>query len=107
MSSGAVILKEQFSTTTEMGHAKSPNAEEALMLLNENDVPSKMSVEKAARLLLDFGIGKDGSGTVIIRSGALGALFASRGKDYLWIEAYWSNVPEKVVDVTGANKLAF
>ncbi|KAN0139998.1 Ribokinase-like protein [Lactarius tabidus] len=79
----------------------SPNAEEALGLLADLSPVSKSSIERACKSFLDLGVGPAGTGTVIIRSGSLGAYAASREKPGMWIEAYWST-EERVVDVTGA-----
>ena len=81
----------------------SPNAEEALSLLSINKEPTKDLVEEACGRFLDMGVGLDGSGSVVIRSGAMGACVGSRGSPYVWIDAFWSSMdnPEKVVDVTG------
>lgn len=65
--------------------------------------PTKATVEDAAQRFLDIGVGADGTGAVIIRSGAMGAFVATREKGGRWVPAYWK--PEdvhKVVDVTGA-----
>ncbi|KAG9124934.1 hypothetical protein FRC07_009626 [Ceratobasidium sp. 392] len=86
----------------------SPNAEEALGLLSVDkagaDTPSV--IEDAAATFLSFGIGKDSSGYVIIRCGAMGAYGAtlSTGKaEGWWVPAYWTAEDgDAVVDVTGA-----
>lgn len=81
----------------------SPNAEEALSLLSLPLPPSRSTVEQAADLFLGFGVGKEGTGTVVIRSGGLGAYTKSRAREGEWVEAYWTTQDEgKVVDVTGA-----
>jgi sugar/nucleoside kinase (ribokinase family) len=80
----------------------SPNAEEALSLLSLPLVPTKELVEQAANKFLDIGVGEGGVGCVIIRSGAMGAYVATRAKGGQWIDAFWVDRPEKVVDVTGA-----
>jgi sugar/nucleoside kinase (ribokinase family) len=79
----------------------SPNAEEALSLLSLPLVPTKELVEQAANKFLDIGVGEGGVGCVIIRSGAMGAYVATRAKGGRWIDAFWVDRPEKVVDVTG------
>ncbi|PPQ72525.1 hypothetical protein CVT24_004831, partial [Panaeolus cyanescens] len=81
----------------------SPNAEEALSLLSLPLPPVKSTIESAARRFLDLGVGRNGQGWVIIRSGAMGAFIQSNGTEGRWIEAYWTkeNI-DKVVDVTGA-----
>ncbi|KAG9104051.1 hypothetical protein FRC06_005948, partial [Ceratobasidium sp. 370] len=86
----------------------SPNAEEALGLLSIDkageNTPSV--IEHAAATFLSFGIGKNGSGHVIIRCGALGAygatLLAGKVTGW-WVPAYWTAEDGgAVVDVTGA-----
>ncbi|KAJ1311012.1 hypothetical protein OPQ81_009518 [Rhizoctonia solani] len=86
----------------------SPNAEEALGLLSidKAGVHNPSVIEFAATQFLSFGIGKDTSGYVIIRCGAMGAyaarLEAGIAKGW-WTPAYWtSEDKEAVVDVTGA-----
>jgi len=79
----------------------SPNAEEAMSLLADPSPVSKSAIERACNSFLDFGVGPAGTGTVIIRSGYLGAYVASREKPGRWIAAYWTT-GERVVDVTGA-----
>lgn len=64
---------------------------------------TKPAVEHAATKLLDLGVGVDGTGWVIIRSGGLGAYVVSRGRKGEWIEAFWKD-QSKVVDVTGECK---
>ncbi len=81
-------------------HAYSPNAEEALSLLADPSPVSKSSIEQACKSFLDFGVGPEGTGAVVIRSGSLGAYVASRSQPGTWIEAYW-RTEERVVDVTG------
>ncbi|KDQ09966.1 hypothetical protein BOTBODRAFT_36590 [Botryobasidium botryosum FD-172 SS1] len=82
----------------------SPNAEEAHSLLSLPGPPTKSSVEHAAQMFLDMGVGKNGSGSVIIRSGAMGAYVLSRDRPSgMWIDAYWREAEtENVRDVTGA-----
>ena len=60
-------------------------------------------IEKATDDFLDIGVGKEGSGWVLIRCGALGAYIKSRTTKGQWIEAFWTEEDlDKVVDVTGA-----
>lgn len=81
---------------------RSPNAEEALSLLSMPQPPTKKSIEEACQKFLNFGIGHEGRGHVIIRSGAMGAYVASRDKPGQWIEAYWrTNDASRIGDVTG------
>lgn len=65
--------------------------------------PTKSSIEEAAHKFLEFGIGKGYTGSVIIRSGEMGAYVETRGKEGRWVEAYWTSADSgKIVDVTGA-----
>ncbi|KAH8113426.1 Ribokinase-like protein [Phellopilus nigrolimitatus] len=81
----------------------SPNSDEALSLLSMPQPPSKASIEEACMRFLELGVGPDGKGHVIIRSGSLGAYVASRARSGRWIDAFWTDAhSEKVVDVTGA-----
>ncbi|TFK56064.1 Ribokinase-like protein [Heliocybe sulcata] len=80
----------------------SPNAEEALSLLSMPSQVSRSTVEAAAARFLEYGVGTDGQGSVVIRSGALGAYITTRRTGGRWIPAFWSDNTDKVVDVTGA-----
>lgn len=82
----------------------SPNAEEALSLLSLPLIVTKSAVENAASEFLKMGVGKENSGSVIIRSGALGAYVMTSDRKGRWIDAFWSSAEniDKVVDVTGA-----
>ncbi|KAH9844016.1 Ribokinase-like protein [Rhodofomes roseus] len=82
----------------------SPNAEEAMSLLSIPGSPTKPLIEQACRRFLEYGVGPQGEGAVVIRSGALGAYVATRAGGDDWVPAYWSETeaPERVVDVTGA-----
>jgi len=81
----------------------SPNAEEAFSLLSRPVPVSKVGIEEAAKEFLGFGVGYEGSGWVIIRSGALGAFVTSRDIEGAWVDAFWTAADvDKVVDVTGA-----
>lgn len=83
----------------------SPNAEEAFSLLSRPLTASKVGIEEAAKEFLDFGVGSEGSGWVIIRSGALGAYAKSRDTEGAWVDAFWTAADmDKVVDVTGKLK---
>ena len=81
----------------------SPNAVEALTILSmpvEN--VTRIVIEDACSQFLAMGVGKEGKGAVIIRSGELGAYVKQIGREGLWVDAYWGgDRPEKVVDVTG------
>ena len=82
----------------------SPNAEEALGLLSISLPVSQAKIEEAAAKFLDFDVGDSGKGSVVIRSGALGAYVASRTTVGRWVEAFWGpNDPRHVVDVTGTS----
>lgn len=86
----------------------SPNAEEALTVLSMDLPPTKETIEEAAQRFLDHGIGADGEGAVVIRSGELGAYICTRTKGGKWIDAYWTSAnPEKVVDVTGSSFMSY
>ncbi|CEL58137.1 putative protein C16C9,01c OS=Schizosaccharomyces pombe (strain 972 / ATCC 24843) GN=SPAC16C9.01c PE=4 SV=1 [Rhizoctonia solani AG-1 IB] len=86
----------------------SPNAEEALgfLSINKSGVNDPIVIELAAAQFLSFGIGKNGSGYVIIRCGAMGAYGATLQVGIVkgwWTPAYWTPDNEgTVVDVTGA-----
>jgi len=81
----------------------SPNAEEALGLLSMPLPVTRSKIEEAAAKFLDYGVGDNGEGSVIIRSGALGAYIVSRIVKGRWVEAFWGpNDHDHVVDVTGA-----
>ncbi|KAG1832922.1 Ribokinase-like protein [Suillus variegatus] len=84
----------------------SPNAEEALSLLSLPLIVTTSAVENAASEFLKMGVGKENSGSVIIRSGALGAYVMTSDKKGRWIDAFWSSAENidslTVVDVTGA-----
>ena len=63
---------------------------------------TKTSIEEACKRFLSFGVGADGGGHVIIRSGHMGAFVANR-KRSAWVDAFWTEQNAgKVVDVTGA-----
>ncbi|KAG8700081.1 hypothetical protein FRC09_006180 [Ceratobasidium sp. 395] len=86
----------------------SPNAEEALGLLSidKADENTPSVIEQAAATFLSFGIGKDRSGYVVIRCGAMGAYGATLSSGKVagwWVPAYWTAEDgSAVVDVTGA-----
>jgi hypothetical protein len=82
--------------------SRSPNAEEALALLSLPLPPTKKIIEEAAHKFLELGVGIDGKGCVIIRSGNMGACVALKDKPTRWVPAFWTSKDEhKVVDVTG------
>lgn len=63
---------------------------------------TQMKIEEAAAKFLDHGVGEGGQGSVVIRSGALGAYVMSRVTEGRWVEAFWGlGGPRHVVDVTG------
>ncbi|KAG8691794.1 hypothetical protein FRC11_009559 [Ceratobasidium sp. 423] len=86
----------------------SPNAEEVLGLLSidKAGVDDPSIIEFAAAQFLSFGIGKDASGYVVIRCGAMGAYAATLEAGIIkgwWTPAYWASADaDAVVDVTGA-----
>ncbi|KAJ7086671.1 Ribokinase-like protein [Mycena epipterygia] len=81
----------------------SPNAEEALSLLSVSLPPTKKLIEEASHKFLELGVGADGKGCVIIRSGGLGACVATKDQTPRWVPAFWTSKDEdKIVDVTGA-----
>jgi sugar/nucleoside kinase (ribokinase family) len=84
----------------------SPNAVEALSILSMPvEKVTKAAIEDACSQFLAMGVGREGKGAVIIRSGELGAYVKQMGKGGLWVDAYWGeDRPEKVVDVTGKRR---
>lgn len=72
-----------------------------MSLLSLPKLPTKQLVEHAASKFVDIGVGQYGAGCVIIRSGAMGAYVATRAKGGQWIDAFWTDNTNKVVDVTG------
>lgn len=83
----------------------SPNAEEALKLLSLPFQLTRSNIEQAGRMFLECGVGMDGQGAVIIRSGQLGAFVITRRRCGAWVDAYWTKSEadtQHVVDVTGA-----
>ncbi|GBE79246.1 Ribokinase-like protein [Sparassis crispa] len=82
----------------------SPNAEEALSLLSMPATPTRILIEEACHRLLDLGVGREGHGSVIIRSGAMGAYVATRRRGGRWVDAFWTDADREahIVDVTGA-----
>lgn len=82
----------------------SPNAEEALSILSLHVQPKKWSIEQAADTFLEFGIGNEGTGCVLIRCGEMGAYVKSRAREGMWIDAFWNSQEDskRIVDVTGA-----
>lgn len=80
----------------------SPNAEEAFSILSRPLPVSKGGIEQAANEFLNYGIGDEGRGWIIIRSGPLGAYAKSRDTKGVWVNAYWTAADDnKVMDVTG------
>jgi len=69
-------------------------------------MPTKTNIEDAAQQFLSMGVGLNGKGAVVIRSGALGAFITTTDRGGRWVEAYWQkdNI-SKVVDVTGKSHL--
>lgn len=100
------ILRSQFTTLPfcpkYSDDSRSPNAGEALGLLSIPLPVTRVKVEEAAAKFLGYGVGEGGQGSVIIRSGALGAYVVSRTTKGRWVEAFWGpNDLHHVVDVTG------
>jgi sugar/nucleoside kinase (ribokinase family) len=85
----------------------SPNAVEALTILSmPAEKVTRAAIEDACSRFLAMGVGREGKGAVVIRSGELGAYVKQAGKEGLWVDAYWSDDrPEKVVDVTGKRRV--
>lgn len=86
------------------GNVRSPNAEEALKLLSLPFQLTRSNIEQAGRMFLEYGVGMDGQGVVIIRSGQLGAFVITRRRCGAWVDAYWTKSEadtQHVVDVTG------
>ena len=53
-------------------------------------------------MFLNFGIGAEKAGWIIIRSGGMGAYLKSRDAPGTWVDAFWTAADsKKVVDVTG------
>lgn len=91
-----------------MARCHSPNAEEALSLLSMPQPPNKENIEEACHKLLELGIGREGRGHVIIRSGPMGAYVASRDRPSRWVEAYWTQADSgSIVDITGKYRSSF
>jgi len=81
----------------------SPNDEEALGLLSIPLPATRAKIEEAAATFLGCGVGDNGTGSVVIRCGPLGAYVVSRATEGRWVEAFWGpNDLHRVVDVTGA-----
>jgi len=81
----------------------SPNSDEVLCILSMPQPPTKVSVEEACARFLELGVGPDGNGHVVIRSGSLGAYIACRERPGKWVDAFWREADaQKIVDVTGA-----
>ena len=81
----------------------SPNAEEVLSILSLHTQPKRWAIEQAADTFLEFGIGKERSGCIIIRCGEMGAYVKSHAKEGMWIDAFWNihQDSQRIVDVTG------
>lgn len=59
---------------------------------------------------LESGIGPNGNGAIIIRSGSLGAYVATREHGGRWVDAFWTPDEQdasKIVDVTGGSDLLY
>ncbi|KAI1304827.1 Ribokinase-like protein [Xylaria venustula] len=69
----------------------------------ETDIDfSPSSIEAQARHFVTAGIGPNGNGVAVIRSGYHGVLIASKDKPAEWLPAYYGQGSDKVVDATGA-----
>jgi len=81
----------------------SPNAEEAFSLLSMHMEPTRWSIEQAAETFLEFGIGNERTGCIIIRCGEMGAYVKSHAKEGKWVDAFWNSREDykRIVDVTG------
>ncbi|KAI0156506.1 Ribokinase-like protein [Xylariaceae sp. FL1272] len=62
---------------------------------------SREVIETQARIFLDSGIGRDGDGLVVIRSGEHGVYYLSKSRAE-WLPPYYDPECDKVVDPTGA-----
>lgn len=63
---------------------------------------TREKIEEAAATFLGYGVGDNGTGSVIIRCGSLGAYVVSRATEGRWVEAFWGpSDRHHVVDVTG------
>ncbi|KAJ4402079.1 hypothetical protein N0V91_007440 [Didymella pomorum] len=66
----------------------------------EMDLLSRL--EQQGRRFVDAGIGRDGTGTLVIRAGVDGALALRHGEDTVRVPAFHEEGSKKVVDPTGA-----
>ncbi|KAI0921495.1 hypothetical protein AcW1_004546 [Taiwanofungus camphoratus] len=75
-----------------------------MSLLSIPGAPTKPLIEQACNRFLEIGVGTEGGGYVIIRSGGMGAYVATGGRVGEWIPAFWNSDDghEHIVDVTGA-----
>jgi len=75
-----------------------------MSLLSVSGTPTQSIVEAVCSEFLEYGVGPQGLGTVIIRSGAMGAYVANLKDGGKWVPAFWSEEDglAHVVDVTGA-----
>ncbi|GLB33586.1 putative pfkB family carbohydrate kinase [Lyophyllum shimeji] len=83
----------------------SPNAEEALSLLSIPLPPTRASIEEAADRFLQYGVGHERKGWIIVRSGEMGAFVKSLKSEGRWVDAFWTASADdagRIVDVTGA-----
>lgn len=60
------------------------------------------SLERLGNVLVAAGVGPAGTGTVVVRAGADGALALQRGRHTVRVPAYFAPGAEEVVDPTGA-----
>jgi sugar/nucleoside kinase (ribokinase family) len=87
---------------------ESPNHDELRTLFSiptveqQDENQTRQIIETLLRALLDLGVGRDGQGIVVVRSGSLGACVGTRAHGTRWVPAFYGREdPEKVVDVTG------
>lgn len=94
--------------TLKLVHVVSPNHTELAGFYGiedplDNSNPS--TIESLASKLVTAGIGPHDTGAAIIRCGKMGCLIASRGRENVWLPAYYTTDDdsnhEKVVDPTG------
>ncbi|BFZ61452.1 hypothetical protein YB2330_002518 [Saitoella coloradoensis] len=78
-----------------------PNHSESAAFLGRPEPTTLPEIAAIARLYVDAGIGPAGDGCIVIRSGGLGCVIASRDNGWLHLSAYHTD-PLKVKDPTGA-----
>lgn len=90
---------------------RSPNHDELLSLFSvdrpdgSDERGTRRSIETLLLALLDFGIGPQGQGCVVVRSGRLGACVGTRARGLQWVPAFYCHKrQDHVVDVTGGER---